>query len=265
MAKTLIIQAKEGIGGIILPMHDFGYTAIEAVNFSNWIHNTESEDAYSYLVDTTIATYQGERFVRTFDSSLLSSSYVPIGSVEYVQSWLKAMGARTPKPLNIPKELWSFVRRKITTVSTVDGWDNCGGYLKDSEDIKSCHNGVIADLTRIVEVPSESQLTQLVDVQSEWRAFVFNKQIRGIKCYSGDVWAMPDKPYIEQVVDTYAKRAYTLDLIVHPGSDGKPVTDILELHDFFSCGLYGFDDYATLLNMWCGTITALLNSRDVVK
>ena len=40
-------------------------------------------------------------------------------------------------------------------------------------------------------------------------------------------------------------QAYTLDVAVKEDGD----TDILELHDFFACGLYGFSDPTALRKM----------------
>ena len=60
--------------------------------------------------------------------------------------------------------------------------------------------------------------------------FVFNGTVLGIQCYSGDVFLTPDNDYIEEIVQNYNKRCYTLDAMVYNG--GK-TTDIVELHDFF--------------------------------
>lgn len=47
------------------------------------------------------------------------------------------------------------------------------------------------------------------------------------------------------MVEEYSKNnspiAYTLDVGIH-FVDNNLVTSLIEVHDFFSCGLYGFDD-----------------------
>ena len=50
---------------------------------------------------------------------------------------------------------------------------------------------------------------------------------------------------------------YTLDVCV---TENRERTEIIELHDFFSCGLYGFEDYSVLPIMWISTITDLLKT-----
>lgn len=100
-------------------------------------------------------------------------------------------------------------------------------------------------------------LTEWVqDIKSEWRVFVFNKKVRGIQCYSGDEWTLPNKDYVERVVKSCDELSYTLDVMVRENGE----TDIVELHDFFACGLYGFEDHASLLNMWVSTIRKILKN-----
>jgi hypothetical protein len=48
----------------------------------------------------------------------------------------------------------------------------------------------------------------------------------------------PDADYIKQVVYAYnGPSAYTLDIGIHDNE-----TDLMEVHPFVSCGLYGFYD-----------------------
>ena len=62
-------------------------------------------------------------------------------------------------------------------------------------------------------------------------------------------YVKPDMGYCREIVDAVQEqrilRAYTLDLMVQQSGN----TDILELHDFFACGLYGFSDPTTLRQM----------------
>lgn len=51
-----------------------------------------------------------------------------------------------------------------------------------------------------------------------------------------------------------APEAYTIDVGVT--SDGNTV--LIEVHDFFSCGLYGFDDAKNLPNMYISTHKTIL-------
>lgn len=112
----------------------------------------------------------------------------------------------------------------------------------------------------VVQIKSIFLSEWVEHVNSEWRVFVFNGEVRDIRCYSGDVCTLPDKEYVEKIAKTYSdtsgKHAFTVDVMVT--DEGK--TDIVELHDFFSCGLYGFEDYSVLPLMWSVTMTDILRS-----
>lgn len=241
--KTFVIQS-ENINGYNLPAQSFGYTAIEAVQYTNWFRDSQ---VYDFVLNSDLN-------FKSANYDYLNKNCIPIGSVDYVLRWLELMGVQNVKPLNIPHELWKFCDRTVT----VDYCSNVNGHLmlKDVDKIKSELNGEVwfnGDGGK----DKKYFLTEWVDnVESEWRYFVFNGKIRGCQCYSGDSSLCPDKEYVQDVVKTYKKRCYTLDVMV---SDGGKHTEILELHDFFSCGLYGFEDFSVLPAMWATAIADLLN------
>ena len=163
------------------------------------------------------------------------------------------MGIENVKPLNIPEELWKFCDRKII----IDYCSNINGrwMLKDIDTIKSEINGEIY-LDENSNHDKKYFMSEWIDnIDSEFRVFVFNGSIKGINCYLGNELILPDLDYIKKVVKTYNKRCYTLDVMVT--ENGKH-TEILELHDFFSCGLYGFEDYSILPVMWNASIQDIL-------
>jgi len=108
--------------------------------------------------------------------------------------------------------------------------------------------------------------SEYVDFESEYRIFVYKNDIVGLKHYAGNYWLFPDKDIITKIVKVYEKTApvaYTLDVGIHEldsydygwiphgrdkkefmpiGRSRKYLTSIIEIHDFFSCGLYGFND-----------------------
>ena len=69
-----------------------------------------------------------------------------------------------------------------------------------------------------------------------------------MKCYSGEFNIFPDVAEINKMISAYteAPPAYTIDV----GVNTKGETVIIECHNFFSCGLYGFSDYRYLLDMF---------------
>jgi hypothetical protein len=88
------------------------------------------------------------------------------------------------------------------------------------------------------------QISSLIpNIVSEWRVFVDKKAtsngpVIGIENYRGDPLMFPKKERILQFIEAYTTSPiiYTLDVMV----DEHGNTWVLECHEFFSCGLYGF-------------------------
>ena len=249
--KTFLIEAVVD-GNYLLPAHSHGYEITEAVRFDTWWNRDEVR--YSYVLWDTAAN--------TDFKSYLNRNVIPVGSIEFCLRWFNAMGVN-PKPLNVPQELWKYCHRELY----IDTLDNIphniphGKYFcKSINEAKSPINQELIVINPQVNNPHLKQDTlktlitdkhfysEWVDIISEWRVFVLDKKIVGTQCYSGDSFVLPDIKKYEQLIKEYDKRCYTLDLMVYNNLI-EYVTDIVEVHDFFACGLYGFDDYSTLLRM----------------
>ena len=267
--KTFVIQGKMQNGNII-PAQSYGYTAIEAVEYANWYN---CEQVYDYvLLCPLIFKDFGDDHGSGYN--YLTRDHIPIGSVEFVLEWLKQMKApRRIHPLNIPVPLWHLVHRGVEmgTLSALEHkWRN-GRYAKDLIHFKKD-----VDTTNKLDKTQYFQTEYIEEILSEWRVFVYNKEILGIRCYAGDEWVLPDKTYIEDVIKQYGysnNPCYTLDVMVYRRIDEHTkqtlsayrgnhyTTDIVEIHDFFACGLYGFEDLRYLPLMWIATINKLLDKK----
>src|SRR5690606_4461623 len=91
--------------------------------------------------------------------------------------------------------------------------------------------------------PGNYQISDIIEIESEWRAFIYNKNLVGLQNYSGRFDVFPDVEKIKAMINHYKSQpiAFTLDVAV---SCDKTV--IIEVHDFFSCGLYGFSEHKYL-------------------
>lgn len=256
MATKFLIQSTE-IDGKEVPAQDFGYTAMQVVDYHNWLCGNEKTYKFEFARSPVLGK-QNPEWLQIDNSGF--SSCIPIGSVEFVLAWFKAMGVDNVKPLNIPKALWKFCDRHIT----IDYCSNVNGHfmLKDINTIKASCNG---EAYFHVDGGAEKKyfLSEWLNgVKSEWRVFVFNGKIQAVHCYSGDPWLLPNREYVQKAVNTYSNirnTAYTLDVMV---TDKK--TEILELHDFFSCGLYGFEDLRILPLMWRRLIDFILRTYKLI-
>lgn len=99
-----------------------------------------------------------------------------------------------------------------------------------------------ADITKCPEEVPEGTyiISDVVDIKSEWRAFVFCDRLFDIRRYAGDFKVFPDIKLIEEMIKDYktSPAAYTLDVGINDNG-----TFIIEVHPFVSCGLYGFSHY----------------------
>lgn len=200
--------------------HDFSFTLIQSIDFHKWIGN-----------DIEFRLSNG----------YMPSNYIPIGSVEFVSEYINKFYGKIPKPINIPIELigYEFCGRNVINGTNL----NINGlkFVKSNDKIKS--------FTEICDsAPNGNyQISDLVDIQSEYRCFVYNKKLVGINNYSGDFTIFPDINKINKMIESFKTSpiAYTLDVAICNGN-----TIVIEVHDFFSCGLYGFSDFRILPYMF---------------
>ena len=201
--------------------HDFSLELIESIKYLNWYHNTND---VKYVLSDYIS----------------GPGYIPIGSVEFVSEYLKEYHNIDIKPLNIPKELFPFCERTIINGTEKDIVGE--KFVKSNDKIKS-----YTEITNNAP-PGNYQISDLIEIDSEWRSFVYKNKLVGLQNYSGDFKIFPNVEKIETIINNYksAPIAYTLDVAILTNNK----TDIIEIHDFFSCGLYGFSDRKILPYMF---------------
>ncbi len=207
--------------------HDFSFALIQSCEFNNWFRNNRE---FKYFLT--------EECVRPN----VKKEYIPIGSVEFVSEYLQKYYGLTPKPKNVPVELmgreWSGRTILNGTEKDIIGEK----FVKSNDKTKS--------FTEICESAPEGnyQISDLIDIKSEWRAFIYKKGLVGLQNYSGDFCTFPDVDKIKGMIESYIHQpiAYTLDVAVTNENN----TVIIEVHDFFSCGLYGFSEHKILPYMF---------------
>lgn len=178
----------------------------------------------------------------------------PVGSVEFVCSWYKEIFGKYPQPRNIPLEMTyldDYEHRDVRycELPEEDIIELRPFYLKSATRIKADFNGLydFAD-NRLNSIYDTVYVSPVVEgIISEWRCFIYNSEILDIKCYSGDPWLIPSKPDILRHLNNFIKvchdkvpPSFTIDVGVTKFRE----VELIEIHDFFSCGLYGFSDYS---------------------
>lgn len=106
-------------------------------------------------------------------------------------------------------------------------------------------NDKIKSFTEICKTAPEGnyQISDLINIESEWRAFVYEGKLVGLQNYSGEFDIFPNVDKIKAMINAYKTQpiAFTLDVAISNND-----TVIIEVHDFFSCGLYGFAEHKIL-------------------
>ena len=232
--------------------HDFAFTLLEAVRFRNWLEHTSN---------ITVKYINTKETDTIFEFKPMHKNYVPIGSVEFVSAHLNHFYGLTPKPINVPVELFPLTNREIW-----NGGNMSLEGLKGRWFVKS--NDKIKDVAKIVEDPDilsvppdgNYQISEYITIDSEWRAFVYKGKLVGLQHYVGEFTMFPNVFLINMMIKDYksAPVAYTLDVGVYNHCD----TFVIEVHDFFSCGLYGFSDLSKLPSMFYRWYTKYINKNN---
>lgn len=133
-----------------------------------------------------------------------------------------------------------------------------GMYVKSETKFKYPGNGLYDSINSFVKSEYYDSLDSYQvtsfdpEISDEWRYFVYEGKVVGCKCYLPDDLMSPKIPNKKWILDKVSKidlPAYTLDVAMSNSSHIK-TPRIVEVHDFFSCGLYGFDDYGKLPYMF---------------
>lgn len=216
--------------------HDFSFVLIESCEYHNWINR--NNDFQCFLTDEETVP-----------------DLIPIGSVEFVSKYLLDHHGLIPKPKNVPQELMKeeFCGRTIFNGTDKD-FDKSIMFVKSNDRIKS-FTEIVNNST--VLHPGSYQFSSLVNITSEWRTFVYQGRMVGLQNYSGEFDIFPDVAMIKKMVSEYkqAPISYTLDVGVL--DNGRTV--IVEVHDFFSCGLYGFQNHKLLPFMFSRWFNEFIN------
>jgi len=222
--------------------HDFSLALLEAIRYQKWLQNG-NDIKYKFLD----SKWDGKVYAPIGFKSF-HKNYVPVGSVEFVCAYLDVFYDIVPQQINVPEELFGFAGRVIFNDSEKNFEKNLNSYgkwfAKSNNKIK--YFAKVVDENTVLEA-GNYQFSELIDIDSEWRCFVYNNKLVGLQNYSGDFTKFPNVNTINIMIYSYtpnAPIAYTLDVLIN--SMG---TYVMECHSMFSTGLYGFADYNILPQM----------------
>ena len=215
--------------GFSLPSPDSAVLR-EVIDEDNWLHPEDPIDAM--LSSSCADIFQdGEQLI-------------PVGSIEFVESGLRRWYGieRGLTPLFIPEQLRPFANRWVQVAhgkrQVESAIANLGkAFIKSASAVKCDYAGIYHAGQKLPD-DTDYFVSQTIDIVSEWRIFVHRGNILDLKNYSGDPWQIPDRTTVEKMVKAFTNtpKAYTLDVAVLRNGQ----TAVIEVHNFISCGLYGF-------------------------
>jgi len=225
--------------------HDFVFALLESVRFNKWLTRNNKKDEIKIKYANTFEVLEpSDIYPMPFKPCHIK--YVPVGSVDFVTDFLVHFYNIIPKPINVPVELFPFAERHIFNGTEKDLKGQGKSFVKSNDKIKFFTEIIPDDY--ILE-SGNYQISELITIDSEWRAFVFQGKLIGLQNYCGEFTKFPNVGILKDMIQAYksAPVAYTLDIGVNDNT-----TFPIEIHDFFSIGLYGFNSskYPTMLNQW---------------
>lgn len=170
---------------------------------------------------------------------------IVVGWIGTVDEAFKIVGATTPPEISIPDCLMKYAGRKIweSTLGEIRADDHFKHFIKPLHGHKSftghVRTGAVADLAATSIYPNEMPIlcSEVVNFISEYRGFVLNGKLIGLKHYAGDFRKMIDVSQVESAIKDYkdAPSAYSIDFGLI--DDGR--TLLVEVNDSFALGSYG--------------------------
>jgi len=231
--------------------HDFSFTLLDAIRFYNWLRRDRGDRAFARYVNTK---YDSRGILQDPEFKKYHRTYIPVGSVEFVTQFLQEFHGLTPKPINVPTSLFSYAFRRIFNGTEEDVQtmvDESNRTFVKSNDVIKGFTQVYKKGMDVSDIPKGNyQISRSISIDSEWRAFVYKGKLEGLQHYVGEFTLFPDVRMIKHMIEVYeaskeAPIAYTLDVGINDQG-----TFVIEVHDFFSCGLYGFTNHAILPSMF---------------
>lgn len=171
------------------------------------------------------------------------------GFIGDVYKAMDKLGLPRPPSIDYPEELTDFYGRKIWTGTLDDIQDKGlheGVFVKPQE--QKLFTGLLWKGTpqhRLHLAPYDkttpTYFSEPVQFLSEYRCYVLEGEILGVRFYKGDWSVAPCRRVVETAVGTYAPyRAYAIDVGVLVSGE----TVVVEVNDAFALGCYGLHHVA---------------------
>lgn len=231
-------------------------TIHRSYEFANWINNSNLYQIMHSVISNPKLAYNSVKDAVLKTNGIQIDNAIAVGSIEYTEQFL----GKAIKPILIPKPLKRepYLDRHIIECDIqsndvdiwIDDYNLDKVFIKPLDVCKSIYTGcyTLKDFNKIRnQLTGKFLLSEVINIIAEWRCFIYHNKIMDIRKYLGDINANYNLEFIKNIVSdwTDSPPAYTLD--VGMKINGKMT--IIEIHNFLSCGLYGFEDLNYLWKM----------------
>lgn len=181
---------------------------------------------------------------------------IPIGTIDFITAWLNIFtNIKQENPIEIPPCLRTeeFLKRKYSIVTKDDIPTKGHYFIKDASQLKVfSYSGNLEwffhdkiwetskhfDTSIRLNPNHLFQVSEIVDIWSEYRVYIIAGEIYAIANYNGNPGIFPDVSLIKKANNIYSlqpdyPKSYTMDVMVTAKG-----TSIIECHILLSTGLY---------------------------
>jgi hypothetical protein len=214
----------------------------------------DSNANHSYIIANS------KFFQKRHDDEWLKNA-IPVGTIEFVKAYLKHIHKiEKMNPIEVPIELRmpKFLLRNYELMKYADIPKGEYKFIKNASTLKQpTYIGDTSNVFKegwLVNLNDLYQVSDVLDILSEYRVIVLRDRIIGIQFYDGSPIIMPNErevKKIQEMVIRYSQNkerplAYTMDIAITRVPD-KDLNNrdlaLLEVQSFASCGTYGCRGY----------------------
>ena len=214
------------------------------------------------IADWAVSAYMGFRekqaniiFFEDIEEVPVSPYNIVVAFIEDTNKYFNKLGIPPKRNINIPGELLSFAGRDYyyTKMEEFRQFPQFSSFVKPVY-AKRFVAGVIKNQEALdvylkdVQDEEKVMVSEVVNFVSEYRGYIINGELKGIKYYIGDIRIFPNMPIVDEAIAAFknAPAGYSMDF----GITDKGETLIVECNDGWSLGNYGLNDttYTSLLS-----------------
>ena len=186
------------------------------------------------------------KFYETIDQVPLHRNVLVVGFADDVRYWLTAMGIPMPDSITLPDQLHYYTGRAIqqTTLERAIIRTDYPFFIKPSLhklfDARLINQpSDLTELMKTVPLSTKVLASKPVTFTSEYRGFVIEGKLVGLKHYKGNLCLFPNCDIILQAIRSFTAQpiAFSIDF----GLDSLDRTLLVECNDFWSLDSYGLD------------------------